>query len=79
MKHISHLDFDSFLSSQEDFQISLKLMANICRNHIDLTQGPLKKWTEHSLELHLLKIHSRGAPSTPQGWMEVDFLDHELL
>ena len=27
-----------------------------------LSQGPLKKWTEHSQELHLLKIHSRGAP-----------------
>ena len=24
------------------------------------TQGPLKKWTEHSQELHLLKIHSKG-------------------
>jgi hypothetical protein len=23
-------------------------------------QGPLKKWTEHSQELHLLKMHSRG-------------------
>ena len=23
-------------------------------------QGPLKKWTEHSQELHFLKIHSRG-------------------
>ena len=42
-------------------------------------EGPLKKWTEHSLELHLLKIHSRGAPITPRGWMGVDFLDHELL
>ena len=41
-------------------------------------QGPLKKWTEHSQELHLLKIHSRGAPITPRGWMGVDFLDHEL-
>ena len=25
-----------------------------------VSQGPLKKWTEHSQELHLLKIHSRG-------------------
>ena len=24
-----------------------------------LVQGPLKKWTEHSLELYLLKIHNR--------------------
>ena len=44
-----------------------------------LGQGPLKKWTEHSQELHLFKIHSRGAPITPRGWMGVDFLDHELL
>ena len=42
-------------------------------------QGLLKKWTEHSQELYLLKIHSRGAPITPRGWMGVDFLDHELL
>ena len=38
-----------------------------------LNQGPLKIWTEHSQELHLLKIHSRRAPITPQGWMVVDF------
>ena len=44
-----------------------------------IDQGLLKKWTEHSQELHLLKINSRGAPITPQGWMGVDFLDHELL
>ena len=25
-----------------------------------IMQGPLKKWTEHSQELHLLKIQSRG-------------------
>ena len=43
-----------------------------------IIQGPLKKWTEHSQELHLLKIHSRGeAPITP--WGVIDFLDHELL
>ena len=46
-------------------------------NEISLPmQGPLKKWTEHSLELHLLQINSRGAPITPQGWMGVDFLEH---
>ena len=45
----------------------------------NLGQGPLKKWTEHSHELHFLKIHSRGAPITPRGWMGVDFLGHELL
>ena len=44
-----------------------------------VSHGPLKKWTEHSQELHLLKLHSRGAPITPRGWMGVDFLDHELL
>ena len=32
-------------------------------------QGPLKKWTEHSQELHLLKIHSRGLLLHPgAGW-----------
>ena len=46
---------------------------------LTIRQGPLKKWTEHSQELHLLKIHSRGVPITPWGWMGVDFLDHELL
>ena len=44
-----------------------------------IDQGLLKKWAEHSQELHLLKIHSRGAPITPQGRMEADFLDNELL
>ena len=43
-----------------------------------VSQGPLKKWTEHSQELHLLKIYSRGAPITLQGWMGVDFLDFFL-
>ena len=28
-----------------------------------IIQEPLKKWTEHSQELHLLKIHSRGEGS----------------
>ena len=28
---------------------------------------------EHSLELHLLKIHSRGPPITPWGWMGLIF------
>ena len=44
-----------------------------------VNQGLLKKWMEHSQDLHLLKIHSRGAPITPWGWMGVDFLDHKLL
>ena len=44
-----------------------------------LTQGPLKKWTEHSPELHLLKIHRRGSSYYTPGWMGIDFLDHELL
>ena len=26
---------------------------------LTIRQGPLKKWTEHSQELHLLKIHTR--------------------
>jgi hypothetical protein len=34
-----------------------------------VAQGPLKKWTEHSQELHLLKIHSRGLLLHPgAGW-----------
>ena len=34
-----------------------------------ITQGPLKKWTEHFQEWHLLKIPTRGAPITPGvGW-----------
>ena len=45
-----------------------------------IIQGPLKKWTEHAQELHLLKIHSKEqAPITTRGWMGVDFLDHDLL
>ena len=35
-----------------------------------IDQGLLKKWTEHSQELH---------PITPRGRMEVYFLDNELL
>ena len=27
-----------------------------------LIQGPLKKWTENSQELHLMKIHSKWDP-----------------
>ena len=34
-----------------------------------LSQAPLKKWTEHSQELHLLKIRSRGLLLHPgAGW-----------
>ena len=34
-----------------------------------INQGPLKKWTEHSHELHLLTIHSRGLLLHPgAGW-----------
>ena len=36
-----------------------------------LSQGPLTKWPEHLLNLHLLKIRSIG-------W-GVDFSDHDLL
>ena len=44
------------------------------RNRIFLKaiQGPLKKWMEHSQELHLSKIHSRGGsyytPGLDGGW-----------
>ena len=41
---------------------SLKIMD---KGHIK--QGPLKKWAEHSQELHLLKIHSRGDSYYTQG------------
>ena len=44
-----------------------------------LGQGSLKKWTEHSQELYLFILHTRGVPITPWGWMGVDFLDHNLL
>ena len=43
-------------------------------NHIlcSLCQGPLKKWTKNSQELHLLKIHIRGGsyytPGLDGGW-----------
>ena len=61
------------------YSITQRKLAVFLRELSYLIQGPLKKWTEHSQELYLLKIHSRGAPITPQGWMGVDFLDHELL
>ena len=48
----------------KDFNVKLE---------IALDQGPLKKWTEHSQELHLLKIYSRGAPNTPRDWMGLIF------
>ena len=71
--NISYNVFKSFLKEIS----SCELFA---RSDWVLNQGPLKKWTKHSQELHLLKIHSRGgAPNTPRGWMGVDFLDHELL
>jgi len=47
-------------------------LLEICIEYVDLTQGPLKKWTEHSQELYLLKIHSRGGsyytPWLDGGW-----------
>ena len=39
------------------------------------SQGPLKKWMEHSQELHL----SRGGSYYTQGLDGGLFLDHELL
>ena len=39
-----------------------------CTSSHELIQGPLMKWTEHFQELQILKIYSRGAPITPQGW-----------
>ena len=67
-------------TSPKWLEISLQSRSRlVCPQLGRADQGPLKKWTEHSQELHLMKIHSRGAPITPQGWMGVDFLDHELL
>ena len=61
-------------------KISIKqnVQSNIFETY-QFIQGPLNKWTEHSQDFHLLKIHSRGAPITPWGWMGFDFLDHKLL
>ena len=36
-----------------------------------ITLGPLKKWTEHSQELHLLKIHSSGKNYTKKAKMNL--------
>ena len=36
------------------------LRKSLQEQKTSLMQGPLKKWTEHSHELHLLKIHSKG-------------------
>ena len=38
-------------------------------------QGTLKKWTEHSQEWHLLKIHSRGAPTYYTLWLDKSNLE----
>ena len=64
-----------FLTTTKPSQINDLVTSQKCI----IIQGPLKKWTEHSQELHLLKIHSRGAPITLRGRMGVDFWDHELL
>ena len=59
--------------------VSQGLEMDYIRNTNKVKQVPLKKWTEQSQKLRLLKIHSGGAPITPRGWMGVDFWDHELL
>ena len=41
-----------------------------------IIQGPLKIWTEHSLDLNFLKFALRGKDPRTLG---VDFLDHNLL
>ena len=58
--------------------VSQGLEMDYIRNTNKVKQVPLKKWTEQSQKLRLLKIHSGGAPITPRGWMGVDFLDHDL-
>ena len=60
---------------------SVNISNEYCRwvGNSTLNQGPLKKWTEHSQEMHLLKIHSSGGfyytSALDGGW----FLDRELL
>ena len=42
--------------------VRLLYICRVLTDHLanEINQGPLKKWTKHSQELHLLKIHSRG-------------------
>ena len=42
------------------YSITQRKLAVFLRELSYLIQGPLKKWTEHSQELYLLKIHSKG-------------------
>ena len=48
---------------------------------VHIGQGPLYKWTEHSLKFHYWNYKVGGTPITPRGWMGVDGmdLDHNIL
>ena len=54
---------EDFRSEELDFILKTMRLNMVMQNSAD-RQEPLKKWTEHSQELHHLKIHSRGAPIT---------------
>ena len=41
-------------------RFSFSMATTAMAQEFVIGQGPLKKWTEHSQELHLLKIYSRG-------------------
>ena len=41
-------------------RFSFSMATTATAQEFVIGQGPLKKWTEHFQELHLLKIHSRG-------------------
>ena len=53
-------------------RFSFSMATTATAQEFVIGQGPLKKWTEHSQELHLLKIHSRGGsyntPGLDGGW-----------
>ena len=56
---------DNLQELNKNVRILMRSMGKFC--YLWFTQGPLKKWTEHSQELHLLKIHSRGGSNYTLG------------
>ena len=67
-----------------DLQINLDFVCTFTKCLFDVVcfigQGPLYKWTEHSLKLYFWNYKVGGAPTTPRGWMGVDGmdLDHKI-
>ena len=51
------------------------MMTVIINEYDHVNQGPLYKWTEHSLEFNFGNYKEGGAPITPRGWMGVDGMD----